>query len=345
MNIVKSLIGAGLLALGATGVVAQAPAAPAPTAAAAPEAAPAAAANAAAPAVAAPEVAPVVAASATAPAAAAPAAPKVAPPTALKPDKDYGQPQSGEHSFQNQVTANGKYAAWFHNDILMPLITVITIFVLALLVYVMIRFRRSANPVPSKVSHNTLIEVIWTLGPVLILVGIAIPSIDLLAKQFKPAPKNALTIKATGYQWYWGYEYPDNGIPEYVSNMLPPEKAIANGEPGLLGVDHRLVVPVGRPIKLIATGSDVIHSFSIPALWVKIDAVPGRLNEVTFTIDRPGLYYGQCSELCGARHGFMPIALEARPEPEFEQWVASQGGTMKAKPAEGAAPAAAPAKN
>lgn len=321
MKIVKSFVLAGLFVMGATSAIAQVPA---------PTASPAATAT-----------------SAPAPAAATESA-KPAAPEALKPTPGIGQPRSGEASFQEQVTANGRYASWFHNDILLPLITVIALFVLVLLLYVVVRFRRAANPVPSKVSHNTLIEVIWTLGPVLILVGVAIPSIDLLAKQFKPAPKDALTVKVTGYQWYWGYEYPDNGIAEYVSNMLPKEKAIANGEPALLGADHRLVLPVGRPIKVIATGSDVIHAFSIPAFWVKIDAVPGRLNEVTFTIERPGVYYGQCSELCGARHGFMPIAVEALPEPQFAQWVASQGGSMNPKAAAPAAPegaAAAPASN
>ncbi|HEX7822630.1 MAG TPA: cytochrome c oxidase subunit II [Sphingobium sp.] len=324
MNIAKSFVFAGLLAIGASGAVAQAPAVEVPVAAAvANEAAPAAAANVATPAesVKKDDVA------------------KVAAPAQLKPDADYGQPQAKEIGFQNQVTANGRYALWFHNSILLPLIAAICLFVALLMLYVMVRFRKGANPVPSKVSHNTLIEVVWTLGPVLILVGVAIPSIDLLAKQFKPAPKDALTIKVTGYQWYWGYEYPDNGIAEYVSNILPPEKAIANGDPNLLGVDHRLVLPVGRPIKLIATGSDVIHSFSVPAFWLKIDAVPGRLNERTFTIDRPGLYYGQCSELCGARHGFMPIAIEALPQDKFAQWMASQGGSVTAKPAEVAAAA------
>ncbi|MFT3967273.1 MAG: cytochrome c oxidase subunit II [Sphingobium sp.] len=325
MNIAKSIVFAGLLAIGANGALAQAPVAE--PAAAANESAPAAAADAAAPAAA--------AANAAAP---AESAAKVAAPDQLKPEATIGQPQAKEIGFQEQVTANGRYALWFHNSILLPLIAAISIFVLILLLYVMVRFRRAANPEPSKVSHNTLIEVIWTLGPVLILVGVAIPSIDLLAKQFKPAPKDALTVKVTGYQWYWGYEYPDNGIAEYVSNMLPAEKAVANGEPALLGVDNRLVLPVGRPIKLIATGSDVIHAFSVPALWVKIDAVPGRLNEKTFTIERPGVYYGQCSELCGARHGFMPIAIEALPQDKFAQWVASQGGSLT-KPAEEAAAA------
>lgn len=324
MNIAKSFVFAGLLAIGASGAVAQAPAAEAPVAAAAVnEAAPAAAANAAAP----------------AESASKEAAAQVAAPEQLKPEATIGQPQAREMGFQEQVTANGKYALWFHNGILLPLIAAICLFVALLLLYVMVKFRKGANPVPSKVSHNTMIEVVWTLGPVLILVGVAIPSIDLLAKQFKPAPKEALTVKVTGYQWYWGYEYPDNGVAEFVSNMLPAEKAIANGEPALLGVDHRLVLPVGRPIKLIATGSDVIHSFSVPAFWLKIDAVPGRLNERTFTIERPGVYYGQCSELCGARHGFMPIAIEALPEDKFAQWMASQGGSVTAKPAEAAADA------
>ncbi len=224
-----------------------------------------------------------------------------------------------------------------HTWILMPVITVISVFVLGLMLWVMFRYRRAANPVPSKTSHNTAIEIAWTLIPVFILVGIAIPSIDLLAKQFKPAPKGALTVKVTGYQWYWGYEYPDNAIPEYVSNLLPPEKAKANGEPYLLGADNRLVLPVGVPIKLIITGADVIHSFSVPAFWVKEDAVPGRLNERTFTIDKEGVYYGQCSELCGDRHGFMPIAVEAVSPAKFAQWVHSQGGKL---PGEAAAPKA-----
>lgn len=280
-------------------------------------------------------------------AAAAPAeSPKPAPPAELKPVPTVGQPQPGEVTFQQQFTSTGQYARWMHDGILLPIITIISIFVLVLLLWVVFRYRRGANPVPSRTSHNTLIEVIWTLAPVVILVGIAIPSIDLLARQYKPAPKNALTVKVTGYQWYWGYEFPDNGIPEYVSNMLPPEKAKANGEPELLAADHRLVLPVGRPIKLILTGSDVIHSFSVPAFWVKIDAVPGRLNEKTFTIEKPGVYYGQCSELCGARHGFMPIAVEALPEKQWEQWVLSQGGSLKpaAAPATTAAAPAAPAK-
>jgi cytochrome c oxidase subunit 2 len=282
------------------------------------------------------------AAPATDAAAAAPAeAAKPAPPARLKPVEGIGMPRPGEMTFQEQFSSTGHYARWIHDAVLLPIITVISLFVLGLLLWVIIRYRRAANPTPSKTAHNTVIEVVWTLAPVLILVGIAIPSIDLIAKQYKPAPKDALTVKVTGYQWYWGYEYPDNGIGEFVSNMLPADKALANGEPYLLGADNRLVLPAGKPIKLIITGADVIHSFAVPSLWVKMDAVPGRLNEKSFTIDKPGVYYGQCSELCGARHGFMPIAIEALPPAQFAQWVRSQGGTMPGdKPADAAAPAA-----
>jgi cytochrome c oxidase subunit 2 len=257
-----------------------------------------------------------------------------------RPVEGVGMPRPGETYFQDQYTATGKYAYWMHTSILMPVITIISLFVLGLLLWVMVRYRRAANPEASRTSHNTFIEIVWTLLPVLILIGIAIPSIDLLAKQFKPAPKDAVTVKVTGYQWYWGYEYPDNAIPEYVSNMLPDAKAKAAGEPRLLGADNRLVLPVGTPIKLIITGADVIHSFSVPAFWVKEDAVPGRLNERTFTVDKEGVYYGVCSELCGDRHGFMPIAVEVVSKEKFAQWVHSQGGKMPGE-AEAAAPAAA----
>jgi cytochrome c oxidase subunit 2 len=320
---------AAVMGLGAGEAVAQA-AAPAP-AVVATEAVANAATPDAAPAPAAPEAA----TNAAAPAAAA-ALP--APPPRMKPTPGIGQPTPRELGFQQQFTSTGKYALWMHNAILMPLITAICLFVLALLLWVMVRYRKSANPEASRTSHNTFIEVVWTLVPVFILIGVAIPSIDLLAKQFKPAPKDAVTVKVTGYQWYWGYEYPDNEIPEFVSNLLPEEKAVAEGEPYLLAVDNRLVLPVGVPIKLIITAADVIHSFSVPAFWVKEDAVPGRLNEKTFTIDKPGVYYGVCSELCGARHGFMPIAVEALPREQYAQWVLSQGGKL---PEGWAVPAAA----
>ncbi len=248
--------------------------------------------------------------------------------TPMKPTAGIGMPQYGEMDFQKQFSETGQYAKWINNTILLPLIVAISLFVLALLGWVIVRYRRSANAEPSRTTHNTFVEVIWTLVPALILVGIAVPSIDLLAKQYNPPPKGSLTVKATGYQWYWGYTYPDNGGFEVVSNMLPEDQATARGEPYKLAVDNRMVVPAGVPIRMQTTGADVIHSFAVPSLWFKMDAVPGRLNEKELFITKPGVYYGQCSELCGARHGFMPITVEALPPAQFAAWVRAQGGTM-----------------
>ncbi|GAA0738309.1 cytochrome c oxidase subunit II [Sphingomonas japonica] len=267
----------------------------------------------------------------------------------LTPTAGIGQPVDGRLGVQPQVTATGEQAAWFHNVILVPLITIISIFVLVLLVWTIVRYRRAANPVPSKTSHNTFIEVVWTLAPVLILVAIAVPSIGLLARQYKPAPDNAVTLKAIGNQWYWSYEYPDHGGVALTANMLREPSEVQPGQrartdadgPRLLAVDNRVVLPVGVPIRLITTGNDVIHSWAMPAFWIKLDAVPGRLNETSFTIDKPGLYFGQCSELCGARHAYMPIAVEAVSPAVFAQWIRAKGGTMPGEEAPAAAPAAA----
>ena len=172
------------------------------------------------------------------------------------------------------------------------------------------------------------------------------PSVALINKQFTPAPEKAITIKATGNQWYWTYKYPDNGDFEVISNMLPNDKADAAGEPRQLAVDNRMVVPVGEPIRFQTTGADVIHSFAVPSLWFKLDSVPGKLSEKQLIINEPGVYYGQCSELCGTRHGYMPIAIEALPRPEFNRWVLEQGGKidgMPDAPAADEAPAAASA--
>jgi cytochrome c oxidase subunit 2 len=268
------------------------------------------------------EAAPAVTAAAATPAPApAPAFPHATPTPGI------GQPAPEALNLQPQVTEVGQDAAWMHDVVLMPIITIISIFVLALLIWVVFRYRAAANPEPSRTSHNTFIEVIWTLVPVLILVAIAVPSIQLLAKQYAP-PKADLTVKVIGNQWYWTYQYPDNGDFELVSNMLPDDEAKKRGEPRLLAVDERLVVPAGKVVKLIVTSADVIHSFAVPAFWTKMDAVPGRLNETWFKVDRPGVYYGQCSELCGARHGYMPIAVEVVPPAQFAAWVASKGGTM-----------------
>ncbi len=262
-----------------------------------------------------------------APKATAAAYPKIAP------DADIGQPIPGGFKIQPQVTSIGEDAQWFHNVVLMPIITIISVFVLLLLLWVVYRYRAARNPIPSKTSHNTAIEIVWTLAPVLILLVIAVPSIQLLAKQYAP-PKADLTVKVIGNQWYWTYQYPDNGDFELVSNMMKEEVRTPEDGPRLLAVDERMVVPVGAVVKLIVTSNDVIHSFAVPAFWTKMDAVPGRLNETWFKADRPGVYYGQCSELCGARHGYMPIAVDVVSRAQFAAWVASKGGTMPgAKPA------------
>lgn len=326
MTGLKTIIAAAGLALAGSGAIA----APANTAAATTAAAETPQGAAAAPAAA--------GAPAATPAAATPASPVAAdvgvPVTA--PVQHVGQPTDGWMGIQAQVTKNGEQARHFHDVWLVPLITAISLLVLALLIYAMIRFRAARNPVPSKTSHNTAIEVIWTLVPVLILVAIAIPSIRLLAAQFKPAPAGAVTLKATGNQWYWTYEYPDHGGVAITQNMLKERSEVPAGTrfrtdadgPRLLAVDNRIVLPVGVPIRLITTAADVIHSWAIPAFWIKLDAIPGRINETSFTIEKPGVYFGQCSELCGARHAYMPIAVEAVSPQQFAAWIASKGGQM-----------------
>lgn len=286
-----------------------------------------------------------------APAAAAPASAPIVygTPGHMIPTPGIGEPD-GRKGIQQQVTPIGEEAAAFHNNWLLLLCALISLIVLGLLLYAIVRFRRGANPTPSRNSHNTMIEVIWTLVPVLILVAIAIPSIRLLRHQYTPPPAD-LTIKVTGHQWYWSYEYPDNGV-SFDSYMLkeandPTRQAnqrprTANDGPPLLAVDERVVIPAGKVVKFIITADDVIHSFAVPAFWIKQDANPGQLHETWARVDRPGVYFGQCSELCGARHGFMPIAVEAVGDAQFAQWIASKGGHMAgATPA--AAPAAAPA--
>ncbi|MDG2534515.1 cytochrome c oxidase subunit II [Sphingomonas sp. HITSZ_GF] len=294
------------------------------------------------------------AATATAAPAAA-ATPAVADPTLdakgqplTKAAPGIGQPTADAITLQEQVTPTGREAHWFHNSVLVPLITAISVFVLILLLWVIFRYRRAANPTPSKTAHNTAIEVVWTLVPVLILIAIAVPSIRLLAAQFKPAPKDAVTLKAIGNQWFWSYEYPDNGGIQLTANMLKEQSQVPAGQryrtdadgPRLLATDQRVVLPYGVPIRLVTTAQDVIHSWAVPAFWIKLDAVPGKLNETSFIIEKPGVYFGQCSELCGARHAYMPITVEAVSPAEFAQWVKAKGGTM---PAEVAAAAAAEA--
>ena len=262
-----------------------------------------------------------------------------------------GQP-SGGIDLQAPMTPIAREAQAMATGVLNPLMAATAVFVLILLLWTVFRFRASANPVASKTSHNTVVEVIWTVVPVLILVWIAVPSFRLLANQYSP-PKADITIKATGHQWYWEYEYPDQGGFSFDSVMLTKAEADKRGSPELLDTDNRIVVPAGSVVKVLTTAADVMHSFAIPSFWVKMDAVPGRINETWFKVDRPGVYFGQCSELCGTKHGFMPIAIEVVSKERFAEWVAAkqaENGITPPAPAAAAtvvapetAPAAAPA--
>ena len=229
--------------------------------------------------------------------------------------EEVGQPAPWEFNLQASASPVMDSILRFH-DCLLVIISVITLFVLALLITVVVKFNARANPVPSRTTHNTLIEVAWTLIPVLILVGIAVPSFRLLFLQLD-IPKADLTVKATGKQWYWSYAYPDNGKFEFDS-LLAEDK-----QPRLLGVDNELVVPVNKVVVVQVTGADVIHSFAVPAFGIKIDAIPGRLNETWFKATKVGMFYGQCSELCGKDHSFMPIAVRVVSDQDFAAWVES----------------------
>jgi len=226
---------------------------------------------------------------------------------------EMGQPAPWEFRLQEAVTPVMENITWFHGWLL-AIITIITLFVLALLIIVVVKFNARANPVPSRTTHNTLIEVAWTLIPVLVLVAIAVPSFRLLFLELD-VPKADLTIKATGKQWYWSYAYPDNGKFEFDS-LLAQDK-----QPRLLGVDNEMVVPVNKVIRVQVTGADVIHSWAVPSFGVKMDAVPGRLNETWFKATKVGMFYGQCSELCGKDHAYMPIAVRVVSDQEFAAWV------------------------
>ncbi len=229
------------------------------------------------------------------------------------------QPEPWQMMFQPAASPVMEEITSFHNFLLI-IITAITLLVLALLIYCMIRFNSKTNPTPSKTSHNTTIEVLWTVVPVLILVAIAIPSFRLLYLQ-AVIPETELTIKATGYQWYWGYTYPDNGDFEYFANMVE-EADLTPGQPRLLTADAKVVVPVDTNVRVLVTAADVIHNWAMPAFGVKMDAVPGRLNETWFRANETGIYYGQCSELCGVRHAFMPIEVHVVTKDDFQAWVA-----------------------
>jgi cytochrome c oxidase subunit 2 len=270
-----------------------------------------------------------------------------------------GQPTNGAIDFQPGVTPLRHDAIFFHNAILLPIITAISLFVLGLLLWCVVRYNKKANPTPARWSHNTKIEIIWTLVPVLILVVIAVFSFRLLF-EYHDMPKPYMTVKATGYQWYWGYEYPDKKIPEFISNILPEDKAKAKGVPYKLAATEPLVVPVNQVVRVLVTGADVIHAFAVPSFGIITDAVPGRVNETWFKVEKTGTYYGQCRELCGVDHAFMPIEVRVVTQPEFDAWVASKtsakpaptpttnaatanAASAAAQPAAATAPAAAPA--
>ncbi len=236
-----------------------------------------------------------------------------------------GQPSDWQLGFQGSVTPVMDNIVSFHTFVLWIIIA-ISAFVLALLLIIMVKFNARANPTPSRTTHNTLLEVAWTLIPVVILVVIAIPSFRLLFYQLTIPPMNIeqgdVTVKATGKQWFWSYTYPDHGNFEFDSTIVRDVKALRPDQPRLLGVDNEMVVPVNKNVRVITTGAEVIHAFAVPSFGIKIDSIPGRLNETWFRATREGIYYGQCSELCGKDHAFMPIAVRVVSEDAFKKWVA-----------------------
>jgi cytochrome c oxidase subunit 2 len=230
-----------------------------------------------------------------------------------------GQPAPWQMNFQTPVTNIAQDVVSFHN-LLLWLITAISLFVLFLLVYVCWKFNEKANPVPSKTTHHTWIEVAWTVIPVLILVGISIPSFRILREQLT-IPQADVVIKATGHSWYWSYEYPaDQGGFRFESNMVPDDQ-LKPGQPRLLAVDNEVVVPVNKIVKVQITAADVLHNFAVPSFGIRLDAVPGRLNETWFRATREGIYYGQCSELCGNGHPYMPIQVRVVSDAQYAAWI------------------------
>ena len=220
--------------------------------------------------------------------------------------------------FNESVTTVMSDIVHLHDRILLPIIVAISVFVLFLLLYSIFKFRASKNPIPSKTSHNTFIEIMWTVIPCLILIVIAVPSFRLLYKQ-DIIPKADVTIKATGYQWYWGYEYPDQNI-AFDANMIDT-KNLKSNQLRLLETDNHVVVPVNKVVKVLITANDVLHAWAVPSFGVKRDAVPGRINETWFKAEKEGVYYGQCSELCGSRHAFMPITVRVVSDKQYNEWL------------------------
>jgi cytochrome c oxidase subunit 2 len=247
-----------------------------------------------------------------------------------------GQPTPGAMHLQPAATEIMREITSFH-DFLLWITIAISVFVAALLVWVMVRYNRRANPTPQKFTHNIWVELVWTIVPVVILVVIAWKSFPLIYRQER-IPEAELTLKVTGNSWFWNFEYPDAGV-TIAANLLPEAEARASGRPYLLATTAPLYVPVHTTVRVLVTSNDVIHAFAVPAFGVKEDAIQGRVNETWFNVDRPGIYYGQCSELCGVNHAYMPIEIHAVSREEFDAWVAEQGGAFAAaEPAGGAAP-------
>ena len=228
------------------------------------------------------------------------------------------QPKEWQLGFQNAASESMRDIVNFHNNLLLPIIIAISVFVLFLMIYACVRFSASRNPNPSKTTHNVAVEVLWTLIPCLILIVMAVPSFKILYKQ-DTIPKAEVTIKAIGYQWYWGYEYPDENI--IFESYMIKEEDLKENQPRLLAVDNEVVVPVDKVVKVLITANDVLHAWALPSFGVKRDAVPGRINETWFKAEKVGTYYGQCSELCGIQHAFMPITVKVVSEEDYGEWL------------------------
>ncbi|MBD1156965.1 cytochrome c oxidase subunit II [Pelagibacterales bacterium SAG-MED20] len=230
------------------------------------------------------------------------------------------QPKEWQLGFQKAASESMRDIVNFHNNLLLPIIIAISVFVLFLMIYACVRFRASRNPNPSKTTHNVAVEVLWTLIPCLILIVMAVPSFKILYKQ-DTIPKAEVTIKAIGYQWYWGYEYPDENI--IFESYMIKEEDLKKNQPRLLAVDNEVVVPVNKVVKVLITANDVLHAWALPSFGVKRDAVPGRINETWFKAEKVGTYYGQCSELCGIQHAFMPITVRVVTDEDYAEWLSS----------------------
>ena len=228
------------------------------------------------------------------------------------------QPKDWQLGFQEAASSSMREIVNFHDKLLLPIIIAISVFVLFLMVYACIRFRASRNPNPSTTTHNVAVEVLWTLIPCLILIVMAVPSFKILYKQ-DTIPKADVTVKAIGYQWYWGYEYPDENI--IFDSYMIETKDLKKDQPRLLAVDNEVVVPVNKVVKVLITANDVLHAWALPSFGVKRDAVPGRINETWFKAEKVGTYYGQCSELCGIKHAFMPITVRVVSDEEYQEWL------------------------